>query len=143
VTRRSWRGRAGCVARRACAGAVALVVLCAVALPAQADDPPKASIETAHRDPWVPPEIVPRTPPVPTRGKALRAQAEQTLQFAFDAADTSHSGALTREEARAAGLGFIVRHFDDIDVARRGIVTFADVERYLDTPRTPAAGPPR
>jgi hypothetical protein len=92
---------------------------------------PPATIETTIRDPWVPPEL--RTPvhaPAP-QGAALRAQVERKLKAGFDAADVNRSGTVTREQARAAGLGYIVRHFDDIDSQRAGAVSFDDVKRFL------------
>ncbi len=98
-------------------------------------DPPPAVIETPMRDPWVPPEARhPSTSP-PTRGAALHAQVERKLAASFEAADVNHTGALTRDEAKAAGLGFIVKHFDDIDTRRSGLIRFDDVTRYLDERR--------
>jgi hypothetical protein len=97
---------------------------------ATAQSPP-ATIETSIRDPWVPPEL--RTPaPAPApQGAALRAQVERKLKAGFDAADVNRSGAVTRDQARAAGLGYIVKHFDDIDRQRAGAVSFDDVKRFL------------
>ena len=91
------------------------------------------SVTTAQplRDPWVPPEArKPSTAP-PTEGAALRAQVERKLKQAFDAADMGHTGALNRQQADAAGLGFIARHFDQIDRQKTGVVRFDDVKRYL------------
>jgi hypothetical protein len=97
---------------------------------ATAQSPP-ATIETTIRDPWVPPEL--RTPaPTPApQGAALRAQVERKLKAGFDAADVNRSGTVTRDQARAAGLGYIVKHFDDIDRQRAGAVSFDDVKRFL------------
>ncbi|HEX3136087.1 MAG TPA: hypothetical protein VHT22_00665, partial [Casimicrobiaceae bacterium] len=97
---------------------------------ATAQSPP-ATIETTLRDPWVPPEL--RTPaPTPApQGAALRAQVERKLKAGFDAADVNRSGTVTRDQARAAGLGYIVKHFDDIDRQRAGAVSFDDVKRFL------------
>jgi len=41
------------------------------------------------------------------------------------------NGSLTREEARAAGLGFVAANFDASDTARRGTVRFEDLKRFL------------
>ena len=115
-----------------CVGALALALpIMGAGVGAQAADPAPAVIETPHRDPWVPPSALPATPAVPTTGAQLRAQAEQTLAAAFAAADTAHKGTLTLAEARAAGLGFVARHFDEIDTARAGAVSFDDVSRFL------------
>jgi hypothetical protein len=96
-----------------------------------AADPIAVKTEQPLRDPWVPPDArKPSTTP-PTEGAALRAQVERKLKQGFDAADVSHSGALTRQQAAAAGLGFIAKHFDAIDRQKTGAVRFDDVKRYL------------
>lgn len=110
-----------------------LAVALMIALPAHAAtaESPPATAEAPMRDPWVPPEA--RKPAIapPAQGAALRAQVERKLKAAFDQADVNRSGNLTREQARVAGLGYIVRHFDDIDRQRAGAVSFEDVKRYL------------
>ena len=92
-------------------------------------------IETPLRDPWAPPQTRSAPAAPQTRGAELRAQVDRKLAAAFEAADVAHAGTLTREQAKAAGLGFIARHFDDIDTQRTGIVRFDDVRRYLDANR--------
>ena len=101
-----------------------LAVLAALALPAAA--------QQMLRDPWVPPQVKRSEGYVETRGEALRAQVERKLREQFDAADVSKAGTLTREQARAAGLGYIAENFDAIDRNRAGAVRFEDVKRYLD-----------
>jgi hypothetical protein len=121
---------------RAARGLAALLaggaVLLVLATPtARAVEPIAVTIEQPLRDPWVPPAArKPSTTP-PTEGAALRAQVEAKLKQAFDAADVTHSGALTRPQAAAAGLGFIAQHFDAIDRQKTGAVRFEDVKRYL------------
>jgi hypothetical protein len=83
------------------------------------------------RDPWVPPELRKALPVPPSRGASLDAQVRQKLQASFDAADIGHTGALTREQARSGGFGFVANNFDRIDVERKGSVTFDDLLRYL------------
>lgn len=61
----------------------------------------------------------------------LRYQTMMKLKQRFENADLDHSGSLTREEARKAGLGFIDRNFDHIDTAQRGVVSFDDLNSYL------------
>jgi hypothetical protein len=96
-----------------------------------AAEPLSAASERPLQDPWVPPEArKPSTAP-PAEGAALRAQVERKLKQAFDAADTSHTGSLTRQQASAAGLGFVAQHFDEIDRQKTGAVRFDDVKRYL------------
>jgi hypothetical protein len=96
-----------------------------------AAEPLSAAAERPLQDPWVPPEARKPSAGLPAEGAALRAQVERKLKQAFDAADTSHTGALTRQQASAAGLGFVAQHFDEIDRQKAGAVRFDDVKRYL------------
>jgi carboxypeptidase C (cathepsin A) len=98
--------------------------------PARSAMPP-AIMEGPLRGPWLPPELRNVTPAPPTRGEELRLQIEGKLRQGFDAADTRGAGAITRDEARAAGLGFVVNHFDAIDQRRAGAVRFEDLQRFL------------
>lgn len=112
---------------------VALVLAlstCPLGQAASAQSPP-ATIEAPMRDPWVPPELrKPAAAPAP-QGAALRAQVERKLKAGFDKADVNHSGTVTRGQARAAGLGYVVKHFEAIDRQRAGAVSFDDVKRFL------------
>ena len=100
-------------------------------LAAVAAEPMAVGAQQPLRDPWVPPEARnPSTAP-PLEGAALRAEVERKLRHAFDAADVNRSGSLTRQQADAAGLGFVARHFDAIDRRKSGAVRFDDVKRYL------------
>jgi hypothetical protein len=83
------------------------------------------------RDPWVPEHARKAASAPPTEGAALRAQVEAKLRATFDAADAKRSGTLTREQAKAAGLGYVAEHFDRIDTHKSGRVSFDDVKRYL------------
>jgi len=82
-------------------------------------------------DPCVPPAVSKSisVDHAPTRGAALRAEVEQRLRAPFDAAAVQ--GLLTREQAQAAGLGFVARHFDAIDREGRGAIRFEDYKRFL------------
>ena len=118
--------------RAAALGVIAaLAGLGGVAAGANAADNPPASAQTSMRDPWVPPEARRPSTTAPTTGAALNAQVERKLKQAFDAADTGHTGALTREQAQAHGLRYISDHFDDIDRRNAGVVRFDDVKRFL------------
>lgn len=87
------------------------------------------------RDPWVPPAVrqqaAAQPQPAPTRGAALQAQVEHKLRAAFAAADTAGTGRITREQARAAGLGAVAEAFDRIDSRRRGSISFDELQHYL------------
>ena len=65
-------------------------------------------------------------------GETLQKQARHKLRLRFDEADVDASGKLTEEEARRAGLGFISGNFAAIDSARKGAVSFDDVNRFLE-----------
>jgi hypothetical protein len=97
--------------------------------------------EVPMRDPWVPPAVRAAAAASAaasesasaheTRGAALHAQVEKKLRDSFDAADTQHTGRITREQAQAAGLGMIAGHFEQIDAGKTGRVSFEDVKRFL------------
>jgi hypothetical protein len=81
-------------------------------------------------DPCRPPQAKRESPEMPaTEGAALRAQVERKLRADFEAAATG--GALTREQATAAGLGFIASHYGEIDRGGRGSIRFEDYKRFL------------
>jgi hypothetical protein len=113
-----------------------IALLCAAALMpavfavAQAPANPPATVSGPMVDPWVPPELRHPAPTRPTQGAELRAQVAQKLKAAFDAA-AGASGTLTQVQAKAAGMGFVVRHFGEIDQGSSGVVRFEDVKRFL------------
>ena len=108
--------------------ALAAAVLLA-ALPAHAID--GAAMERPLCDPCVSPASKKSAVPAePTRGAALRAQVESKLRHEFDRG--AREGRMSREQARAAGLGFIARNFDAIDAAGRGTISFEDYRRFLE-----------
>jgi len=72
--------------------------------PARAADPPAACTTPAH-------------------------SARQTWEQHFAAADLAHDGHLTQAEA-TAGYPDIAKHFDDIDVDRKGYVTVNDIRAW-------------
>ena len=118
--------------RAAALGVIAaLAALGGIPAGASAADMPPASAQTPLRDPWVPPDARAPSTTAPTTGAALNAQVERKLRQAFDAADTGHTGTLTREQAQAHGLRYISEHFDEIDRRNTRVVRFDDVKRYL------------
>ena len=79
---------------------------------------------------------VPRSMRQPQRDIApgpvlLRFTTLQKLKKRFEDADADHSGTLTREEARQAGLTIVDKNFDGIDTSQRGQVSFDDLNSYL------------
>ncbi|OOG54419.1 hypothetical protein [Rhodanobacter sp. C03] len=49
----------------------------------------------------------------------------------FDAADRSHDGLLSKDEAEAGHVAFIAKNFDAIDTSKRGLVSKDDVHAYI------------
>jgi hypothetical protein len=94
-------------------------------------DPERVTAEVQMLDPWVPPATRKVTPAVSTQGVALQEQVERKLKQRFDSADVKRNGTLTRAQAEAAGLGFVVKNFDAIDTRKTGVVRFDDVKHYL------------
>ena len=95
---------------------------------------PDAVAEVPMLDPWVPPELREKAAAQPApkraRGAQLQQQVERKLRARFDAA-AGGTGVLTRDQARAAGLGAIDRDFDAIDRRGSGFITFDDYLRHL------------
>jgi hypothetical protein len=93
----------------------------------------QALLQTPLRDPWVPPHAGKPVPRAATQNAELRAQAEQKLRAAFEAADVERAGSVTQAQAQAAGLGIVANNFATIDTRRAGRVTFEDFKRFLRT----------
>lgn len=113
----------------------ALAAACATS-PARAQEPPRKCA-----DPCVPQHLRNVPASAPASGEALQRQAHAKLRQRFNEADLDANGALTEEEARKAGLGYVANHFSEIDTANAGKVTFDDVRRYMAKKRRQALGP--
>jgi len=117
--------------RRAFALALLLVAAAARAAPFRdPGTPPAATLQAAQAENRARPASV---------GTTLDTDAERLLRASFDAADTAHSGTLSRAQAQAGGFGWIANRFDAIDTRRAGRVSFDDVRRYLALQRASAA----
>ena len=90
-----------------------------------------AEAQTPMLDPWVPPAIRGGKAAIPSQGAALQEQVDGKLRAHFAAADVKGTGTLTRAQAQAAGLVFIVNHFDRIDQRKVGVVNFDEVIYFL------------
>ena len=109
--------------------------------PAAAQTPaqePSPGASAAHADPYVPPAQRQPAAGAPASGAVLRGQAMEKLKQRFNQADTDGNGQLTLDEARKAGLGMVVKHFDQIDRAHSGHISFDDVKAYLILRRSEA-----
>ena len=95
-----------------------------------------ASADAPMRDPWVPADTRKAAAAAPTAaqtsGAELQKQVERKLKKSFDEAVVSNDGTLTAAQAEAAGLGFVVKHFSEIDQRKAGAVRFEDVTRFMN-----------
>jgi hypothetical protein len=92
--------------------------------------PPSARTAPAY-EPYMPPALRKPLRDAGTSAVLLRYQPSQKLKKRFDAADFDRNGTLSRDEARAAGFTVVDKNFDHIDTARRGNVSFDDLQTYL------------
>ncbi|KLD78115.1 hypothetical protein Y886_11895 [Xanthomonas hyacinthi DSM 19077] len=71
------------------------------------------------------------TPQTTSSGDALEDEAQQRLDAALDAdGSLAHGAAITKQQARSGGLGYIVQHFEQIDILHNDHVTLDDVKAY-------------
>lgn len=102
--------------------------------PAETPPPPAraaAAVATPYSDSYVPRSMRQPQRDIAPGPVLLRFTSVQKLKKRFEDADTDHSGTLSREEARQAGLGVVDKNFDSIDTAQRGNVSFDDLNAYL------------
>ena len=90
-----------------------------------------AMAQAVLRDPAVPEALRHARPAAETRGEALQAQVQAKLRARFDAADTTGAGHISQAQAEAAGLGYVARHFDEIDASRHGSVSWPQVQAWM------------
>jgi hypothetical protein len=68
----------------------------------------------------------------PSTGTQLQQQAQQRIDARMGANSVLGNGAsITKAQAQSSGLGFIAKHFDQIDTAHTGRVSLSDVRQYL------------
>lgn len=86
-------------------------------------------------DPYVAPHVKARARAMGllpmTTGSKLQTQALGKLRNKFNAADSEHSGWISRSQAQGAGFGYVVNHFDEIDRQRRGRISFEELKGFL------------
>jgi hypothetical protein len=115
-------------------GAV-LIAVCLAAASAQATPQAVAPVTPAHPGggvdgPYFPRERV--APVASSTGALLKQQAQQRLEARLGAHSAlSNGAAITKAQAQQNGLGYIARHFDEIDTAHTGRVSLSDVRQYL------------
>jgi hypothetical protein len=77
-------------------------------------------------------------PPPPSE----TAPPSHPLRDRFAAANITHDGRLTREQAEAGGLRMVAKNFDAIDINHHGYVTLEDVKAFAQSRRATRRGPP-
>ena len=116
---------------------VRLVMIAPVALWVSTSHALTASADVPMRDPWVPADTrkaaAAAPAPVAMTGADLQKQVARKLKQTFDAALINPDGTLTFAQAEAAGLGFVVQHFNEIDQRKLGVVRFEDVTRFMNS----------
>jgi hypothetical protein len=71
------------------------------------------------------------SPVVAQAGLSGVANSLMTLDRNFDIADRNHDGLLSKDEAKAGHVPFIVKNFDAIDTQHRGLVSKQDVHDFI------------
>ena len=69
----------------------------------------------------------PATPATPMH---KQHRSRQTLQQRFDAANTTHDGHLTKDQATAANWPYVTNNFPAIDKDKKGYVTVSDIHAF-------------
>jgi len=87
---------------------------------------------------YPPPPGYSAAPPAPAAGMP----AGQTLGERFDAANVTHDGRLTLQQAEAAQWEVVVRNFPAVDIGQKGYVTFDDLRVWqaAHNPALPGRG---
>ncbi|AOJ03086.1 hypothetical protein WS70_15675 [Burkholderia mayonis] len=71
-----------------------------------------------------------------TTGVQLQQQAQSRLAASLGASGALGNGAaVTKAQAQASGLGYVAKHFDEIDAAHTGKVTLKQVQQFIEQPR--------
>ncbi|MBB6185938.1 EF-hand domain-containing protein [Rhodanobacter sp. MP7CTX1] len=71
------------------------------------------------------------SPVIAQAGLSGVATSVMRLDRNFDIADRNHDGLLSKDEAKAGGIPFIVKNFDAIDTQHRGLVSKDDVHDFI------------
>lgn len=79
-----------------------------------------------HAQPASPPAGT-ATSPTPARRPPHH---RQSMQQRFDAANTTHDGKLTLDQAKTGRLARVVNNFAAIDAGKKGFVTMDDIHAY-------------
>ncbi|MGI4953368.1 MAG: EF-hand domain-containing protein [Janthinobacterium lividum] len=108
--------------------AAALAVLAGPAAMAQQISPMTGT--TASPPTMAPAADPAAAPTAPAAAPARVRRGRQTMQQRYEAANTTHDGKLTLEQARAGRMTRVVRNFDAIDNGKKGYVTLAEIHAF-------------
>lgn len=108
--------------------AAALVLLAGPILAQPAAQPAQPAIQPAQ--PAAPRSGQPTTAAAAPLADTVPTHRRRTMQDRFDAANTTHDGHLTLEQAHTGRMNSVVRDFAAIDTAKRGYVTLDDIKAH-------------
>ena len=120
-----------------------------IALQAQAQNTPATPTPAAPTPAAPAPAAPPVAAPTPSTGTgaetgtttpstthhARHHTGRRSLQERFDAANTTHDGHLTLEQAQS-GMPSVAKNFDAIDKDKKGYVTVSDIRNYYAARRS-------
>ena len=110
---------------------VGAVMSSAYALPPQAVAP----VKLPHGGHGVDGPFFPSTrvaPVLPSTGATLQQQAQKRVDARLGGNTVLSDGAaVTKAQAQSNGLGFVAKHFDEIDAKHTGRVTMNDVKQFI------------
>jgi hypothetical protein len=89
------------------------------------------------------PEQAEQTAAAPADAASGPVRVHKAYRERFEAANTTHDGHLTREQARAAKMTLTVRRFDEIDRGHKGYVTLDDLRDFMARMRAEHHPPPQ
>ena len=82
-------------------------------------------------------------PPPPNQAPQMAPAGRMGPRAKFEAANTTHDGRLTLDQAQAGGMRGVARHFNEIDADHKGYVTLQDIHAWRQAKRAArAASPP-
>jgi hypothetical protein len=117
---------------------IAALSVALIAAPAFAQTPAPATTAPATT---APDTAAPATTPDTAAQPAKPApKPRMTASQRFDAANTSHDGRLTLDQARAAKIAPVVKNFSAIDKDGKGYVTKADIAAWRKANRSASSG---
>lgn len=100
-----------------------------------AGSPPPALATPASPATTAPPTAAPAATTPASPAPAATTHARRTMEERFTAANTTHDGKLTLEQAKAGHLRAVTRDFAMIDKSKRGYVTLDEIKAHQSEQR--------